>query len=74
EGKWSVSKIFDSVPPEDKEDLVLNPREKFQITVNPTEKIGPDTRFTISMQPEVGALTTVVRTTPGDLRAVNILR
>ncbi len=73
EGNWSVSKIFDEV---NEGDLVLDPNEKFQITVMPPSDnvIPPDTRFTISMQPEVGAMTTVVRTTPADIKAVNVLR
>lgn len=72
-GEWAVTKIFDEV---NQGDLVLDPNEKFQITVmTPTNgEIGPDTRFTISMQPEVGAMTTVVKTTPADIKAVNILR
>ncbi len=73
EGNWSVSKIFDEV---NSGDLVLDPNEKFQITVMPPSDnvIPPDTRFTISMQPEVGAMTTVVRTTPADIKPVNVLR
>ncbi|KUL00301.1 MAG: Flagellin domain protein [Methanomicrobiales archaeon 53_19] len=72
-GNWSVTNIYDIV---NEGDLVLDPNEKFQITVRtPTDKaIGADQRFTISMQPEVGAMTTVVRTTPADIKAVNILR
>ena len=72
-GNWSVSKMFDVV---NSGDLVLDPNEKFQITVMPPSGnvIPPDTRFTISMQPEVGAMTTVVRTTPADIKAVNVLR
>jgi archaeal flagellin N-terminal-like domain len=72
-GQWAVTNIYDEVNPGD---LVLDPNEKFQITVRaPNNKaIGPDTRFTISMQPEVGAMTTVVRTTPADIKPVNVLR
>jgi flagellin FlaB len=72
-GNWSVTNIYDEV---NSGDLVLDPNEKFQITVELTdvEYIKPDTRFTISMQPEVGAMTTVVRTTPADIKAVNVLR
>ncbi len=72
-GNWSVTKVFDEV---NAGDLVLDPNEKFQITVNPSIAldIPPDTRFTISMQPEVGAMATVVRTTPADIKGVNILR
>ncbi len=77
QGNWSVTRIFDPVPSAElKNDLVLNPNEKFQITVRPSAAniIPPDQRFTISMQPEVGAMTTVVRTTPADIKAVNVLR
>jgi flagellin FlaB len=72
-GNWSVTNIYDIV---NEGDLVLDPNEKFQITVRaPTGKaIDADQRFTISMQPEVGAMTTVVRTTPADIKEVNILR
>lgn len=72
-GQWAVTNIYDEV---NAGDLVLDPNEKFQINVMPPagQLIGADTRFTISMQPEVGALTTVVRTTPGDIKTVNILR
>lgn len=73
DGEWAVTKIFDEVNPGD---LVLDPNEKFQITVAVPagQAIPPDTRFTISMQPEVGALTTVVRTSPAYISNVNILR
>ena len=70
-GQWSVSNIYDQVG---SGDLVLDPTEKYQIKVAPTTQIAADTRFTITIQPEVGALTTVVRTTPADIKAVNILR
>ncbi|MDG6249520.1 archaellin/type IV pilin N-terminal domain-containing protein [Methanocalculus sp.] len=72
-GNWSVTNIYDEV---NTGDLVLDPNEKFQITVRPplSNVIPADTRFTITMQPEVGAMTTVVRTTPADMKAVNILR
>ncbi|GAA5262608.1 archaellin/type IV pilin N-terminal domain-containing protein [Methanocalculus sp. MC3] len=70
-GEWAVTNIFDAVG---SGDLVLDPTEKFQIKVAPTTQIAADTRFTITIQPEVGALTTVVRTTPADIKAVNILR
>lgn len=74
-GEWGVTKIFDPVPETGKEDLVLNPTEKFQIVVVPDNaEIGANTRFTVSMQPEVGAMTTVVRTSPADIRGVNVLR
>jgi len=72
-GQWAVTNIYDEV---NAGDLVLDPNEKFQITVelNTNEYIEPDNRFTVSMQPEVGAMTTVVRTTPADIKAVNVLR
>lgn len=74
-GQWGVVRVYDPVTPT-KTDLVLNPNEKFQIRVmTPAgHHLDADTRFTISMQPEVGAMTTVVRTTPADIRAVNVLR
>jgi flagellin FlaB len=72
-GNWSVTNIYDIV---NEGDLVLDPNEKFQITVRAPDgkAIDADQRFTISMQPEVGAMTTVVRTTPADIKEVNILR
>lgn len=70
-GQWAVTNIYDQVG---SGDLVLDPTEKYQIKVVPTTEIAADTRFTITIQPEVGALTTVVRTTPADIKAVNILR
>lgn len=68
---WYISKFFNNVTA----DTVLEPTEKFTLTMylpesNPTQ----NTRFTILMQPEVGALTTVVRTVPPSIYPVNILR
>lgn len=71
--EWGITKVFDAVD-DPKEDAVLYPTEKFQIEVRPQTAIGPNTRFTVSMQPEVGALTTVVRTTPGSIHKVQVLR
>ncbi|MBR1368406.1 hypothetical protein RJ53_02375 [Methanocalculus chunghsingensis] len=55
-------------------DRVLRPGEKFLLEMAVPTTSTPNTRFVISMQPEVGALTTVVRTVPASIYPVNILR
>ncbi|MDO8840750.1 MAG: flagellin [Methanocalculus sp.] len=68
---WYISKFFNNVT----DDTVLEPTEKFTLTMTlPTNNPTPNTRFTILMQPEIGALTTVVRTVPASIYPVNILR
>jgi flagellin FlaB len=70
-GNWNISKFFNNVT----NDTVLEPTEKFTLTMGlPSPNPEPNTRFTILMQPEVGALTTVVRTVPASIYPVNILR
>ncbi|MBR1368402.1 hypothetical protein RJ53_02355 [Methanocalculus chunghsingensis] len=67
--QWNITEIFDEVT----EDTILEPGEKFLLTVKVPDT-PPNMRFTISMQPEVGALLTVVRTAPASIYPVNILR
>lgn len=67
--EWTISKFFDNVT----NDTVLEPTEKMTLTMN-IPNTTPNTRFTITMQPEVGALLTVVRTAPPAIYPVNILR
>lgn len=69
--QWNISTFFNNVT----DDTVLEPTEKFTLTMNlPANNPEPNTRFTILMQPEIGALTTVVRTVPASIYPVNILR
>lgn len=68
-GTWRISRVFDQTS-----QTVLSPTGKFQIQVAPNQTISANERFTISMQPEVGALTTVVRTAPGSINPVQVLR
>jgi flagellin FlaB len=71
EATWYISNFFNNVT----DDTVLEPTEKFTLTMNlPSPNPTPNTRFTILMQPEVGALTTIVRTVPASIYPVNILR
>lgn len=69
-GNWTIAQVFD----EDTVDTVLEPSEKFTLMVNFTNNPNPNTRFTVTMQPEIGALLTVVRTAPPAIYPVNILR
>jgi len=55
-------------------DRVLRPGEKFLLEMKVPTSATPNTRFTITMQPEVGALTTIIRTVPASIYPVNVLR
>lgn len=68
-GKWNISKFFNNAT----NDTVLEPNEKFTLTFSPSTAPGNNTRFTIALQPEQGALTTIVRTTPAAIYSVNSL-
>lgn len=68
-GEWNISKFFNNAT----NDTVLEPNEKFTLTFSPSTAPGNNTRFTIALQPEQGALTTIVRTTPAAIYNVNSL-
>lgn len=68
-GNWNISKFFNNAT----NDTVLEPNEKFTLTFSPSTAPGNNTRFTIALQPEQGALTTIVRTTPAAIYSVNSL-
>ena len=72
---WIIKAVdnrdFDKI---DGDDRVLRPGEKFLLEMKVPASATPNTRFTITMQPEVGALTTIVRTVPPSIYKVNILR
>jgi flagellin FlaB len=69
ENKWKISKFFNNVT----DDTILEPTEKFTIYVG-VPNTTPNIPFTITMQPEQGALTTIKRTAPASIYPVNILR
>lgn len=68
-GGWNISKYFNTIT----DDTVLEPNEKFTLTFMPTTAPGNNTRFTLALQPEQGALTTIVRSTPAAIYPVNAL-
>ncbi|MCQ1537925.1 flagellin [Methanocalculus taiwanensis] len=68
-GGWNISKFFNNITA----DTVLEPNEKFTLTFMPTTAPGNNTRFTLALQPEQGALTTIVRSTPAAIYPVNAL-
>lgn len=68
-GDWNISKFFNTIT----DDTVLEPGEKFTLTFMPTTAPGNNTRFTLALQPEQGALTTIVRSTPAAIYPVNAL-
>ena len=68
-GQWNISRFFNNVT----NDTVLEPTEKFTLYVAVPDT-SPNTPFTVTMQPESGALTTIKRTAPPSVYAVNILR
>ena len=70
-GQWNISKFFNNIT----DDTVLEPTEKMTLTyVLPTPVPSANTKFTILMQPETGALSSIVRTVPANIYSVNILR
>jgi len=67
--EWNISRFFNNVT----DDTILEPTEKFTLYVAVPDT-SPNTPFTVTMQPESGALTTIKRTAPPSVYAVNILR
>lgn len=69
-GQWSITRVHDQVS----NDAILYSKEKFELTIMPSQAIGPNTRFSISMQPKNGASVSLIRSTPTTISQTNILR
>jgi flagellin FlaB len=81
-GKWYVTETYsnvgDQTTSEDNKNKLLEPGEQFVLKVAfPKEttaaKLTPNTRFSVNLQPAIGAAYPIKKTVPSTLYAVNIL-
>lgn len=71
DGYWYVHKIYNHVGTENK---LLEPGEQFVLRVYfPDQLLTPNTRFSVNLQPAVGAAYPIKKTVPATLYQMNVL-
>jgi len=66
--RWCIAQKINA----DDNDL-LDPNEEFMLAVSTPVTTTPDTRFTLNIQPAVGAVLPVTRTVPAAITKVQVL-
>ncbi len=70
-GGWYVHNIYNPVG---KEHKLLEPGEQFVLRVYfPDDKLTPNTRFSVNLQPAIGAAYPIKKTVPATLYTMNVL-
>ncbi|WP_211530014.1 archaellin/type IV pilin N-terminal domain-containing protein [Methanocalculus chunghsingensis] len=72
--QWRIMEVYNREGYILNNNTVIRPGEQFLLQLGVPESATPNTRFTISMQPEMGALTTIVRSVPASIYKGNVLR
>lgn len=70
-GKWGVIKTYNDVGTKNK---LLEPGEQFVLRVYfPDQQLTPNTRFSVNLQPAIGAAYPIKKTVPATLYTMNVL-
>jgi len=72
--KWTVIQTYNNVGGDGKKNKLLESGEQFVLAIKLPGTPGPNTQFSINLQPSVGAVYPIKRTVPPNLDTVNILR